>query len=185
MTTQEFLEDINDFIGPVSPFDDEDYSDPATIPNRRKNWFEKQNVEDVANCLVEVISKQPPCLWPERENFYHLEICEIASFLKHTIYAQYILTAITPYLLNPEKRFLIIKVIGYLGLQEGIKWLKKLNSEEMKDKELMYYADSLNMIGGENAIKALNDLKSKVPKENYKVHNEIDIALKYPYENNI
>ena len=183
MTTQEFLEDINYFIGPVTPFDDDDFSDPATIPNRRKDWFTKQKSEDVANCLIEVITKQSPCLWPGREIFYRLEICEITGFYRNTIYAQRILTAITSYLSDPSKRLLIIEAIGYLGLQDGIHWLKKLDPSELKEEELISYVDSLNMIGGENAIAALNDLKSKVPKENVRVHDEIEIVLKYPYEN--
>ncbi|MCW3103392.1 MAG: hypothetical protein JWO09_1832 [Bacteroidetes bacterium] len=180
MTTQEFIEILNDLAGPVSPFDDEDYSDPSTIPNIRKKWFAQQDAKEIADCLKEVLIKQPPCFWPDREEIYRLEIVEIAGLLKDTAYARDIYNGIVPYLTDPVKRLLIIDAMGYLGIIEGVLALGQLNASELKDEELIAIACSLNMIGGESAIKMLNELRLKVPAEKKGVHEQIDIALNYP-----
>lgn len=175
------LNDINNFISPVSPLDEIDYAEPAALDNRRKEWFEKQDKAALANSLAEIIIEQPDCDWPERKDLYFFEIAEIAGLFGNTPLTQLILSSIVSSLNDPSKRLLIIQVVGSLQSKEGLEYLERLPFSELDNEELVFLVDATNKIGGEQAIAFLKRLKSIVPEENEEVQKEIENALKYPY----
>lgn len=173
ITRQQMIAILVDFAGPLGPFESLDER-----LDRRDQWVTTAD-NTVIDALLNVLVYPPDEseIYPVTREGFELHLSELLVLLgRHD--SSYTLEKIGPYLSNELARPTVIEVIGGLGSQQGISWIKPLlNEENLTEDELVRLACALGEIGGAEAHRLLKQMRASSSTEMKDLHREINIAL--------
>jgi hypothetical protein len=172
MTRTEALRAIVDFAGPLGPFQEPDERD-----RREEAWVVDAGAGAVDQILELAIN--PPlanALGAVAPADFEYELSRILTLIGIRAPSAF-LAKVGPLIDDTSARRTIIEVIGSLGLQEGLPWLKPLVQDPaLAEEDAIRLACALGEIGCAAALVLLDQLEAATPPDRKRVLDEIDIA---------
>lgn len=176
MNRAQLIESLADLAGPLGPFLEVHEREQA-----RSAWLAKVDA-NILEILIDILVHPPdpkdykPATWDQ----FEMELADAISAAGKQNPHQ-LLESIGPLLdlaTPKEVRPMIISLIGALGLQEGLRWLKPIVENQLLTvDENIRLACSLGEIGGADARALLERMKQSPKAGNNDVGREIEIAL--------